>query len=379
MFKFSTNTILNCTAAQLVMSGSGDVKVSDAWRSADYNNAKLSGVADKWLAIERLGTFRKGNVTKIFRRDAVAGTAGKVVVTCTPSNTYTSYGEASPTVKGIYRLLLYIKLSGSNNSYFANDFVFKGKPLAYEFELKTTTAADLAKGLAEAIKKESRRFGSKYIKASVNGTALTVEAVGPDACYELFTQAELQKFDSEYNSALIGGEYRNLNANVVNTPCKNPFGTYWQIMKDLRLPTADALRFGAIVAEDRPALDGQYAQFIIYMCVDRGIMGGDAVGEITKSVTAHSIWVPQGVADTFATLLETYTGVTAEYHDADYKIAGAAYSDSEGTAWTAAPWNGVTTTESGETAVDEDAHDVTKGEAYAGEGKPEEVEDSGNP
>ena len=360
MFKFSTNTILNCTAAQLSLTDENGIMVSDDWRSADYNNAKISGVADKWLAIERLGTFRKGNVTKIYRRDAVAGTAGKVEITCVPSTDYTSYGETSPTKKGIYRVLLYIKLSGSNNSYFANDFVFKGKPLAYEFELKTTTDADLANGLAEAITKESRRFGSKYIKATAAGTKLTIEAVGPDATYELFTQAELQKFDSEYNSALIGGEYRDLQASVTNTPCKNPFGTYWQIMKDLRLPTADALRFGAIVAEDRPALGGLYTQFIVYMCVDRGIMGGDAVGEITKSVTAHSIWVPQAAANAFAGLFTTYVGVTPEYFEADYKNAAGAFSG-----WTSAPWNGDVTGESAN-HTDQDHLDVTKGEAYAG-------------
>lgn len=364
MFKFSTNTILNCTAAQLKANAFTTENGVDAsnWRSPDYDNAKITGVADKWLAIERLGTFRKGNVTKVYRRDGFEGTKGKVVVTCATSTDYTSYGEATPTAKGIYRILLYIKLSGSNNSYFANDFVFKGKPLAYEFELKTTSASDLAAGLAESITKESRRFGSKYIKATASGSNLTIEAVGPDAAYELFTQAELQKFDSEYNSALIGGEYRTLEATVANTPCKNPFGTYWQIMKDLRLPTADALRFGAIVAEDRPALGGIYSQFIIYMCVDRGIMGGDAVGEITKSVTAHSIWVPVDAADDFAALLVKYVGVTPEYFEADYKNAAGAFSG-----WTDAPWNGDTAGEAGaNNHTDQDNLDVTKGEAYAG-------------
>lgn len=369
MFKFSTNTILNCTATQLVMDTEGNVKVSKNWRSKDYNNAKLAGVEHEWLSIERLGTFRKGNVTKIFRRDAVKGAAGKVVITCATAN-FNSYGLSDSETAGIYRLLLYIKLSGSNDSYFANDFVFKGKPLAYEFELEANkTATDLAKGLADAILKETRRFGSKYIKASASGTSLTIEAVGPDACYELFTQAELQKFDSNLNSALTGGDYRKVTgATVVNTPCQNPFGTYWQIMKDLRLPTADALRFGAIVADDRPALDGEYAQFIIYMCVDRGIMGGDAVGEITKSVTAHSIWVPQACAAAFHALLKLYTDVEPEWHDADYKRVARSYVDSQGVNWSnTAPWNGKALQEAtGASLTDQDALDVTKGEAYAG-------------
>lgn len=365
MFKFSTNTILNgATTSTLTLTNENGVMVSNAWRS-EYGNAKITGVADKYLSIERLGVFRKGNVTKIYRRACVPGTPGSVTITCKADATISSDGKTAKAA-GIYRLLLYIKLSGSNNSYFANDFVFKGKPLAYEYESTAGTAADIAQGLAKAIKFETRRFGSKFVNVTVNGSNLTITAAGPDACYELFTQAELQKFDAEVNSALVGGEYVNINATVVNTPCKNPFGTYWQILKDLRLPTADNLRWGGIVVDERPALNGQYDQFIIYMCVDRGIMGGDAVGEITKSVTAHSIWVPTAAADAFATLCTTYIGVTPEYHDADYKVAGAAFTDAAGVAWTADPWNGVTTTESGKTATDEDHLDVTKGEAYAG-------------
>lgn len=372
MFKFSTNTILNVPAGALA--AGAFTNGASNWVSEDYKNPKVVIEQDKYVAIERLGVFRKGNVTKIFRRKGVTGTPGQVVIGCNTTANFTSYGEATPTVKGIYRLLLYIKLSGSNNSYFSNDFVFKGKPLAYEVELgdkpsgNSTTPEDgndLARKLAEAITKESRRFGSKYIKATANGANLTIQAVGSDACYELFTQAELQKFDSEYNSALIGGEYRLVpGATAQFTPCKNPFGTYWQIMKDLRLPTADALRFGAIVADDRPALGVLYDQFIIYMCVDRGIMGGDAVGEITKSVTAHSIWVPSTEANNFAALFSTNIGIDAEEFDADYKKAGSDF-----TGWTSAPWNGVATTEAGTagaSATNPDNLDVTKGEAYAG-------------
>lgn len=361
MFKFSTNTILNgATVSTLALTDNNGVMVSDAWRS-EYGNAKITGVADKYLAIERLGVFRKGNVTKIFRRACVPGTPGSVTVTCKADATISSDGKTAKAA-GIYRLLLYIKLSGSNNSYFANDFVFKGKPLAYEYESTTGTAADIAQGLAKAIKFETRRFGSKFVNVSVNGADLTITAAGPDACYELFTQAELQKFDAEMNSALIGGEYVDIKATVVNTPCKNPFGTYWQILKDLRLPTADNLRWGGIVVDERPALNGHYDQFIIYMCVDRGIMGGDAVGEITKSVTAHSIWVPSDAANAFATLCTTYIGVTPEYFEADYKNAAGAFSG-----WTSAPWNGETAGEAGaNNHTDQDHLDVTKGEAYAG-------------
>lgn len=387
MFKFQTTTLLNgATAANLVLSASEEnenVLVSDLWRSEDFNNPKIVAEEDKYIQIERLGKFAKGLVTKIYRRDPVVGTPGKVEITCSLDNTITSYNEKTPTNKGIYRLNLYVRLGeGSQNSNFANVWVFKGKPFAFEVEIKKAdaTAADLAKAFEKAIKYETIRFGSKNVKVKADGAKLTIEAVGPDACYQYFTVVELQKFNSELNSALVGGEYQTYvdsesttttsvtengqtttttTSDIVNTMCQYPFGTYGEILKDLRLPTIEHTSWGVIQPDEMPALGVTYTQFMIYMCVDRGIMGGDAVGEVTKSVTAHSIWVPKDAANAFGTLLATYTGITPEWHDADYKTAAAAdanYTDN----------GGDTTQEAASAALtDQDGLNVKAGEALA--------------
>jgi hypothetical protein len=51
-------------------------------------------------------------------------------------------------------------------------------------------------------------------------------------------------------------------------------------MKDLRLPTAANTRWTAIAKDDMPVFGGHYNEYVIKMCVNRGIMGGDAVGEV---------------------------------------------------------------------------------------------------
>lgn len=333
MFKFQTTTLLNgASAATLALTAdktNTKLMVSDAWRSEDYGNAKIVANTEtdkEYLAIERLGKFEKSAVTKVYHRAANAGVKGKVEITVAPDSTINSYkANGAGEAKGIYRLNLYIRLGeGSQNSNFARPYIFKGKPLSFEYEAKTAndaTAAKIAAGLADRIKYETVRFGSKNVAVTVAGDKLTIEAVGPDACYQYFTTATLQKFDAAVDSALVGGEYVDINATVTNTMCEYPFGTYNEILKDLRLPTPEHTGWSVIQKDEMPVLGETYDQFMIYMCKNRGVMGGDAVGEVTKSLTAHSIWVPSAAAATFKTLLETYVTDEVEEYDAEYKAA----------------------------------------------------------
>lgn len=333
MFKFQTTTLLNgATVTSLALTAdpnNANLMISNAWRSADYDNAKIVASAEtdkEYLAIERLGKFEKAAVTKVYHRAANPGVKGKVEITCAPDATISSNKGVAASAKGIYRLNLYIRLGqGSMNSNFANVWVFKGKPLAFEYLAKTdadATAAKIADGLEARIKYETTRFGSKNIKVTNNGSGkLTIEACGPDACYQWFTTAELQKFNAEATNALNDGEYMDIAATVTNTMCEYPFGTYDEILKDLRLPTPEHTGWATIQRDEMPVLGQTYDQFMIYMCKNRGIMGGDAVGEPTKSITAHSIWVPSDAAAAFKTLLETYVTDAVEEFDAEYKAA----------------------------------------------------------
>ena len=132
--------------------------------------------------------------------------------------------------------------------------------------------------------------------------------------YQLFTKAEIQKFDPTLNTALVGGEFVTIATALpaddpdydgVNTIVKSKegFGTYWMILKDLRLPTLEARRFAALNEEELPVAGAKYNQYTIYYCKERGIMGGDAVGEVTKSMTTHVFYVKEDLAADFEAAL----------------------------------------------------------------------------
>lgn len=289
MFKWTNTLIVNSN-----LDSSGKAK----WSAQPEDTG--SGVVGSF-EFKRVNKFLKPNVVHIYKRAASDPVLGKV--------TFTMDNQGV----GNYRVALYIRLSGSQNSYYSNDFVFKGRPLMYEFAVKdaSATAADIAKEAARVIEKIQTIYGDHWIKASANGNNLVIEGMDE---YQLFTKAEIQKFDPTLNTALVGGEFVTIATALpaddpdydgVNTIVKSKegFGTYWMILKDLRLPTLEARRFAALNEEELPVAGAKYNQYTIYYCKERGIMGGDAVGEVTKSMTTHVFYVKEDLATDFEAAL----------------------------------------------------------------------------
>lgn len=327
MFKFQTTTVLN-DFSRVVAPASG------------------SGV----LKIKYLGDFDKDSIVKVFKREGTEGTEG---ISRLPI-----VAGADPT--GDYRILLYVKLVGSNNSNYANDMVFKGKPYAFEFSVNSTSvgadnATKIANAAKAAIDKEAARFGRTHFDVTISAAEaddpdtanvdeskpleLVIAVTGEDAKYINITECKLQKYDAEANSSLTGGEYKDL-AEGVPTPCENPFGTYEQILKDLRLPTPENTGWTSLNngKGEMPLFGQVYDQYLIYMCKNRGIMGGFVVGMPVQSITAHSIWVKQGADSTnFENYLKNATNAgtpglnkTVEDYDAGYNSGAASEGDLQG-------------------------------------------------
>ena len=257
MFKWTNTLIVNSN-----LDSSGKAK----WSAQPEDTG--SGVVGSF-EFKRVNKFLKPNVVHIYKRAASDPVLGKV--------TFTMDNQGV----GNYRVALYIRLSGSQNSYYSNDFVFKGRPLMYEFAVKdaSATAADIAKEAARVIEKIQTIYGDHWIKASANGNNLVIEGMDE---YQLFTKAEIQKFDPTLNTALVGGEFVTIATALpaddpdydgVNTIVKSKegFGTYWMILKDLRLPTLEARRFAALNEEELPVAGAKYNQYTIYYCKERNL------------------------------------------------------------------------------------------------------------
>lgn len=280
MFQFTSTTVINTN--------------KDLTTGLDRYTADANA-----FSVKRVGKFKKDNVVAIYKRVASAPKKAKITFTI-------------PSVEGLtagnYRIALYIRLSGSNNSYYSNDMVFKGKPLYIEFLVKQ---GDTAENIAALIVKNAKKYltmiyETKLLEVSNSEAVVTIEAVDE---YQRFAKAELQKFNENAGLQTLKGymgEFQAIApAATVVEAGKEGFGTYTQILKDLRVPTAANTRWNRIAQDESPIPGAEYNQYTVVYCTDRGIMGGDAVGMPVKSQTTHVFYVKKDLVTEFEGLFTT--------------------------------------------------------------------------
>ena len=275
------------------------------------------------------------------------------------------------------RVCLYIGLSMNNqDSLYANDFVYKGKPLYVEFPVKNTDTADVLATRVKAIadKYILLVYGEKILTIETTATAAgdntaavgKVKFVGING-YQQIKKAILQVFNPDAKTVdccTNQGEYEDVvtgvpvtyttNATgvvtvtsnkidetgaavaladneVAITPGLEAFCDYNWIIHNLRLPTAanyypwsTANRMG-----EMPIPGQQYTQFIIRICKERDGIMGEIVGARGTSVTTHVLYVAglktqagtaaKAVNDALTTLLGA-DAATKILTDADTKL-----------------------------------------------------------
>lgn len=247
------------------------------------------------LKVLRVNDFKKDNIVAIYKKEAEDAKAGSVTFATVPS------------VEGkLYRINLYVRLSGSQNSYYSNDMVFKGRPFVYEYTGGTT-----AENIVKLIQNINQLYGDKFLKVEVAGSG--IKFTGDN--YALFTIAKIEEFVQDSTVPSVNGGIWKEVAKGEITKCVNGFGTYDQILKDLRLPTMESRRWEAVNKEELPIPGTLYNQYTLDYCVERGILGTDAVGDMVKSLTHHVFFVPQALATAFEAEL------------ADLKTAGKLFDE----------------------------------------------------
>lgn len=270
----------------LVVNSDKDSTGLDKWISvAEDADAKTVGS----MTVRRVNKFLKTNVQSIHKKAATNPVLGKATFTMANSGA------------GIYLVKIYIRLSGSQNSYYANDFVFKGRPFRYEFKVASaaTTPAEMAKEAARVINKVQTLYGDHWIKAAANGNDLVLDCIDE---YQVFTEAKVQKLDEAANNALTNEKWVDAIQGVI-VKSKEGFGTYTHLLKDLRLPTIEARRFEPTNGEELPIPGVKYNQYTIEYRVDRGLFGGGALGQQVTSQTRHVFYVQEAIATSFEAAL----------------------------------------------------------------------------
>ena len=283
MFQYTNTIVLNSLKDEL----SGLDKLQD------LKDSKKETIG---VRILRVNDFKKANVVAMYKREAKDAKAGFVNFATIPSE------EGK-----LYRINLYVRLSGSQNSYYSNDMVFKGRPFVYEY-----TGGSTAKQIVDLIKNINQLYGDKFLKVEVNGVGIMFTGDN----YTLFTVAKIEEFVVDPSKEMIqpsanGGIWKEVAKGEI-TKCENGFGTYDQILKDLRLPTMESRRWEAVNKEELPVPGTLYDQYTIDYCVERGILGTDAVGDMVTSLTHHVFFVPQTLAATFEGKISPALGTITE-------------------------------------------------------------------
>ena len=293
MFQFTTTNVIN--------SDKDLTTGKPLWVTKD-----ASGGNPASLNIKRVNNFISTNVIAIYK--AVASDAENAKVTF-------DFAQVGGNPGDVFRLHIYVGLSqASQSSLYANDLQWKGKPFSVDF-VWGTNATDTVTKLVKTINKYSAMvYNKKLLNVTNNGTYITIEAVDE---YQRFKFVNIEKFDAgayhgmgEYNvvRSLDNLTKKDSNAEVTATAegyfvGKEGFGTYPFLLHNLRLPTYARNRWLGLNQDETPIVGAKYNQYTIYYCVNRGILGDNAVGDIVKSRTTHVFYVKQDLATAFETAL----------------------------------------------------------------------------
>lgn len=285
----------------------------------DYTNPNLDLFSfdkdNNVVDIKRVNRFKVKNIRSIYKQEPVAPSCAVATIDLSKVQDVLTANNAK---KGTFRVEIYVHLAQANNSpLYSNTWVVKGRPWTFEF---TTTTSESTSDLLDKVIKMIKKFqlftmDTEQLKATKDGNKLVLTAQDP---YQIFSKVELQYFDTAIGTTTgcctPRGEYAPVEDYGVTdvttiTAGNEGFGTFEWIMRNLRLPTAESSRWNAPYQDDKPIVGATYTQYTLEYCVNRGILGGDAVGEEVISVTTHVFYVNSDIASDFEGVL-TAAGFT---------------------------------------------------------------------
>ena len=286
MFNYTTTTVINSDK---------DTSGKDLFKAVSTTDS--DGTVHKEVRVCRHLTFKDKNVQAIYKRGYQAEVKPKVTIDLT------NVATAAATKDQIFRLNLYIRLSGSQDERYANSLVYKGKPFLVEFPVKAgEAAADIATKIVAIVNKyQNMVYEDRLVTVSASTTKVVLEGISGEQRFSKVAVEMWDKDDYVTKAELVNGVDAT-GMITLDAAGSNGFGTYRHILKDLRLPTAANTRFGRIVEDEAPIPGAQYDQYTIYYCVHRGTLGTAAVGQDVTSVTCHVFYVNKNYTTAWETV-----------------------------------------------------------------------------
>ena len=280
---FQTQTIINSNLDP--DSGKGVVLFEGKKETVD-------GVEKDVLKIKRDFIFVKDNVDCIRRRKGYAAEL------CEATIDFTKLTSVVPTDHAVnyLRLDIYIGIEGAEPYIYSTPWYHKGKPFWVEFLAKK---GDNAQALADRLEKTIKsnhifQVDKDLIKVTNNGAGILTLKGATE--YQRFRKVTLNIFEADADYAdlvteLNPNEVVASDAIALVTKGKNAFGTYSQIVKDLRLPTAANYQWLATRKVEIPIVGAVYNQYIIEYHAPANSHPLSVVGGRLDSHTTHVFWV----------------------------------------------------------------------------------------
>lgn len=275
---------------------------------------KLFEAADGVLRIKRDFNFYKykegyGKVCAIRKR------AGYNAILCKAEVDFANLVNDLVPKSGVTyaRFDLYLGVEGAEPFIYSTPWVQKGMPFWVEFTVKAGDTADkIAENVAKLIKTNHIFLQDKdLINLKVEGTKLVLEGATE---YQRFRNIEINKFSMSDDYSEKVAELGDGNITITERG-KNAFGTYSQITKDLRLPTAANWQPYHIRKVETPIVGAIYNQYIIEYVAPATNEGLGAVGQKLESTTTHVFWVKND--KDLITEWQTALGELGDIEDAD--------------------------------------------------------------
>lgn len=284
------------------------------------------------LKIKRDFVFVKGCVKAIRKRAGYEAVPCKATIDFddTTLSAALTPDTANKETKKYCRLDIYLGVEGAEPYIYSTPWVQKGMPFWIEFTVKDgEDGAAIAANVANMLKKNHVFLCDKdLINVSVTGSKLVLEGATE---YQRFRKIEISTFDAYDDYAEKVAELDPTKTSATDIKLdergKNSFGTYSQIIKDLRLPTAANYQWTHIRQVETPIVGAIYNQYIVEYEAPATNDGLHAVGQRMTSHTTHVFWVKNDSA-----LITAWEGALATLEtvvDVDKASEGGSESQSE--------------------------------------------------
>lgn len=322
---FQTQTIINSNLDPDSSKLNG--KGTDNTYLFKSGKTNIDGVEVDALKIKRDFVFVKDCVKAIRKRAGYNAVMCKATIDFADSALLAALKAGG--AKTYCRLDIYLGVEGAEPYIYSTPWVQKGMPFWIEFTVKEADeAATIAKNVADMLKKNHVFLCDKdLINVSVSGSKLILEGATE---YQRFRKIEISTFDAYDDYADKVAELDPTKTAATDIKLdergKNSFGTYSQIIKDLRLPTAANYQWTHIRQMETPIVGAIYNQYIVEYEAPATNDGLHAVGQRMTSHTVHVFWVKND--SDLISAWETALGTVGTVVDVD-ATSGSDTDDSE--------------------------------------------------